>query len=243
MSMFLNNEPCDVKWLAFERFAAPWRKPPLLEPILGRGADFKRRAHAQLTIGCHPSQIQVMQLIKDGVAISEDLDAMAASVESISNLDLPAHHRPTAFNMFNVSTKTTEAIARSLYQIVRYNVVEFVSSLAAYVDQGDGTGHELEYQFDSSSRHVILEQVCGEICAVLAPSSGHDGEQDPTGIAYRAYSIFWPLLVLLCSFSVDREKRKWAQDKLNFLGEVSGLGMATMAARSIDTSGLSVISV
>ncbi|KAF5543945.1 C6 zinc finger domain-containing protein [Fusarium mexicanum] len=159
MSMFLNNEPFDVKWLALERFAAPWIKGPLLEPILGRVVDFKRRARPQATIDHYPSRIEVIQLIKDGIAICEDLDATAASVKSSSNPDLPSHQQPMAFNnMFEVSTKTTEAIARSLYQTVRYHVVELVSSLVAFVEQGDGTRHELDYQFNPSMRYTVLEQ-------------------------------------------------------------------------------------
>ncbi|KAF5692857.1 C6 zinc finger domain-containing protein [Fusarium denticulatum] len=168
MSMFLNNEPFDVKWLALERFAAPWIKGPLLEPILGRAVDFKRRTRAQATIDHHSSRTEVIQLIKDGIAISKDLDATATSVKSSSNPDLPSHQQPTAFNnMFEVSTKTTEAVARCLYQTVRYHVVEQVSGLVTFVEEGSGIRHELDYQFDPSMRYMILEQVCGEICAVL----------------------------------------------------------------------------
>ncbi|KAF5572858.1 C6 zinc finger domain-containing protein [Fusarium pseudocircinatum] len=158
MSMFLNNEPFDVKWLALERFAASWIKGPLLEPILGRVVGFKRRARAQATIGHHSSRIEVIELIKDGIAICEDLDATATSVKS-SNTDLPSHQQPIAFNnMFEVSTKTTEAIARSLYQTVRYHVVELVSSLVASVEEGGRTPHELDYEFDLSMRYMIVEQ-------------------------------------------------------------------------------------
>jgi hypothetical protein len=244
MSMFLSNEPFDVKWRALGKFAAPWRKGPLLEPILCEAVDFKRRASAQVKTGRYPRRTDVIQLIKDGISLSENLDATAASVESSSNPDLPAHQQPTAFNnMFKVSTKTTEAIARSLYQTVRYHIVELVSRLVVLVDQGDGTGRELDDQFIPSLRHMILEQACGEICAVLAPSSAYDTEQDQTGIAYRAYSIFWPLLVLLFSPFVGHEKRIWAQEKLHFLGKISGLGMATMAARSVNMSGLTVSAI
>ncbi|PCD23973.1 hypothetical protein BFJ63_vAg10823 [Fusarium oxysporum f. sp. narcissi] len=239
MSMFLNNEPFDVKWLALERFAAPWIKGPLLEPILGRAVDFKRRARAQVTTDHHPSRIEVIQLIKDGIAISEDLDATATSVKSSSNPDLASHQQPTAFNnMFEVSTKTTEAIARSLYQTVRFHVVELVSSLVAFVEEGGGTCHELNYQFNPSMKDMILEQVCGEICAVLGLECEYNIEADQTGIGYQAYSLFWPLLVLLFSASVGNEKRAWAQEKLRFIGEISGLGLATWAAGSINTSSL-----
>ncbi|KAF5968003.1 C6 zinc finger domain-containing protein [Fusarium bulbicola] len=76
--------------------------------------------------------------------------------------------QPTAFNnMFEVSTKTTEAIARSLYQTVRYHVAELVSSLVTFVEEGGGARHELDYQFNPSMRYMVLEQVSGEICAVL----------------------------------------------------------------------------
>ncbi|GFF79870.1 hypothetical protein IFM60648_06971 [Aspergillus lentulus] len=238
MSMFLNYESAfDSKWLALERFAAPWVKGPLLEPILAQTVNFKRRTHAQVTMSHPPSRIEVIQLIKDGTAICENLKATATSVKSSSNLDLPLHLQPTAFNnMFEVSTKTTEAIVRCLYQTVRYHVVEVVSSLVTFVEDGDGAYHKPEYQFDPSLSSMILEQVCGEICAVLGLDSGHNMEQGEIGMAYRAYSIFWPLVVLLFSPLVGEEKRAWVQEKLRFIGEISGLGLATYAAGSFSTS-------
>ncbi|GIK05390.1 hypothetical protein Aspvir_009499 [Aspergillus viridinutans] len=237
MSMFLNHEPSfGVKWLTLEKFAAPWAKGPLLEPILGQTVDFKRRVHAQVTMSHRPSRIEVIQLIKDGTAICENLNATATSVKSSSNPDLPSHLQPTAFNnMFEVSTKTTEAIARCLYQTVRYHVVEVVSSLVALLEDGDGTHHKPDYQFDPSLGFTILEQVCGEICAVLGLDSEHNMEEDQIGMPYRAYSIFWPLVVLLFSSLAGEKKRAWVQEKLRFIGEISGLGLATFAAGSLDT--------
>ncbi|RYP77761.1 hypothetical protein DL769_003327 [Monosporascus sp. CRB-8-3] len=225
-----------MKWLALEKFAATWKKGTLLEPILCRTVEFKRRACAQVKTGHCPSRIEVIQLIKDGIAISEDLEAMATCVKSSSNPDLPSHQQPTAFNnMFEVSTGTTEAIARCLYQTVRYHVIELLSSLVAFVEEGDGTRHKPDYQFDPSVRFIILEQVCGEVCAVLGFDSEHNMEEDQTGMGYRTYSMFWPLVVLLYSSSAGEEKRAWVREKLRFIGEVSGLGMAAWAAGNIDT--------
>ncbi|KAH8803592.1 hypothetical protein F5884DRAFT_824417 [Xylogone sp. PMI_703] len=231
MSMFMNNEPFDVKWLAFESFVAPWTKCPLLEPILDRVIGFMKRAYVQVILSHRPSRTEMIQLIKDGIAISEDLNTTTASLKSSSNPDLPSRQQPTAFNhMFEVSTKTTEAIARSLYQTVSYHVVELVSSLVAFVEEeeGDKSHSEPDYQFEPSMGSMILEQICSEICAVLECGNEHHMEEDQTGIAYRAYGLFWPLLVL-------RRKRAWAQEKLQFIGEISGLGIATWAARSINT--------
>ncbi|KAF5239377.1 hypothetical protein FANTH_9969 [Fusarium anthophilum] len=147
--------------------------------------------------------LSLFELIKDGIAICEDLDATATSVKCSSNPDLPSHQQPTAFNnMFEVSTKMTEAIARSLYQTVRYHVVELVSSLVAVVEEGGGTRRELDYQFNPSMRYMVLEQVCEEICAVLDLESY-------SGLYLSYYSL--------------RQR-------------ISGLGMATWAARSIDKS-------
>jgi hypothetical protein len=235
--MFLNYEPSfDVKWLALERFAAPWVKGPLLEPILAQTVDFKRRTHAQVTMSRRPSPIEMIQLIKEGTAICENLKATATSVKSSANPDLPSHLQPTAFNnMFEVSTKTTEAIVRCLYQTVRYHVVEVVSSLVAFVEDGDGAYHKPDYEFDPSLRSMILEQVCGEICTVLELDSGRNMEQGEVGMAYRAYSIFWPLVVLLFSPLAGEKKRAWVQEKLRFIGEISGLGLATFAAGSLNT--------
>lgn len=237
MSMFLNHEPSfDMKWLALEKYVAPWAKGPLLEPTLGQTVDFKRRARAQVTMSHRPSRIGVIQLIKDGIAICENLEATAASVKSSSDPNLPSRLQPTDFsNMFEVSTKTTEAIARCLYQAVKYHVVEEVSRLVAFVEDSGGTHHKPDYQFDPSLRFMILGQVCGEICAVLGLDSEHNMEEDQIGMAYRAYSIFWPLVVLLFSSSAGEEKRAWVQEKLRFIGEISGLGLATFAAGSLDT--------
>ncbi|KAF7158453.1 hypothetical protein CNMCM5623_003456 [Aspergillus felis] len=209
MSMFINYEPFfDAKWLALEKFAAPWVKGPLLEPILAQTVDFKRRVHSQVTISHRPSRIEVIQLIKDGTAICENLKATATSVKSSSNPDLPSHQQPTAFNnMFEVSTKTPEAIARCLY----------------------------DREFDPSLGSMILEQVCGEICTVLGLDGDHNMAEDEIGMAYRAYSIFWPLVVLLFSSLAGEKKRAWVQEKLRFIGETSGLGLATFAAGSLHT--------
>jgi hypothetical protein len=118
---------------------------------------------------------------------------------------------------------------------VRYHVVEIISSFVSFVENGDGIRYEPQYQFGPSMRLAILEQVCEEIIAVLGLGSEHSVEQDETGFAYRAYSMFWPLVVLLFSSLVDEEKRSYVQEKLRFIGKMSGLGLATLAAGSIDT--------
>jgi hypothetical protein len=234
--MLVNND--DVKWSTFERFATPWTKTPLLEPILDRVVDFRRRARAQVTLmDYHVPRREVVQLIKDGISISEDLDAAASSVKSSLNPDLPSPQQPRAFNnMFDVSTKTTEAIARSLYQAVRYHVVELLLDLLVIIkEDGNGTSHEPNYWFDPSIRFTILEQICGDTTAVLRLDSKHDIEEDNTGIAYRAYGIFWPLVILLFSSLTGKETRVWIQEKLRLIGETAGLGLAIWAAGSIDT--------
>lgn len=235
MSMFFNNEPFDVKWLVLEKYVDPWIKGPLLEPILGRAIDFKRRALSQVSKGHHPSRIEVMRLIKDGILISEDLDATAINVKASLNPDLPSHQQLTAFNdMFELSTQTNEVIARSLYHTVRYHVFELVSRLVGLVEEGDGTHHAPGHQFDPSMRFIILEQVCEEICAILGPDSEHSMEEYETGMAYRAYSMFWPLIVLLSSSLVGEETITWAQEKLRFMGEKSELRLATFAASNVN---------
>lgn len=90
---------------------------------LSRAVDFKRCVRAQVTkVGNRPATTEVMRLINVGISISEDLEAAATSIKSSSDPDLPSHQQRTAFNnMFEVSTETTEAIARSLYRTVRYN--------------------------------------------------------------------------------------------------------------------------
>lgn len=234
MSMFLNNEPFDVKWLALEKFAGSWMKSPLLEPILDRTVRFKRRVIAQVSMGRQPFQPEIIQLIKDGIAISEDLDVVASSIKASLNPDLPSHQQPKAFNgMFEVSTKATEAIARSLYQSVRYHVFELISSLIALFEQDDETHYASSYQFSILMRSMILEEICEEISAVVGVSEHITGENQ-TGMAYRAYAMFWPLIVLLFSSHVGTEKMMWIQKKLRLLGERSGLGLAVLAASIVD---------
>jgi hypothetical protein len=231
--MFVNNDPFDIKWSTLEIFATPWTYGPLLEPILDRTVDFKRRAI--IATGNNPSRMEMIQLIQEGISIGEDLEAAAMSVKSSSNLDLPSCQQPTAFNnMFEVSTKSTEAIARSLYQTIRYRVVELVLGLLTFIGE-EGGGQEPGDQIDPSIRFIILEQICGDICTVLGLDSRDDIKDDKTGMAYRAYGMFWPMVILLFSSLMAEEKRIWLQEKLGLMGEITGLGLATWAAGRINT--------
>jgi hypothetical protein len=55
------------------------------------------------------------------------------------------------------------------------------------------------------------------------------------GMAYRAYGMFWPMVILLFSSLIAEEERIWLQEKLGFMGEITGLGLATWAAGRINT--------
>ncbi|GIK01944.1 hypothetical protein Aspvir_005985 [Aspergillus viridinutans] len=239
MSMFVDHGLHDAKWSSLEKFTAPWIKDPLLEPILGRSVHFKRRAQAQITArGDQAYRLEVLpQLIRDGISVSEGLEATAISVRSSSDPNLPSGQQPTAFNhMFEVSNKTTEAIVRSLYRAVRYHVVELVLDLIARMkEEVDTTSHEFNGQVYVSERLVmILEQICGDICAVLNFDSKHHIEEDKVGMAHRAFGMFFPMVVPLFSSLAGEEKRGWLREKLRLIGESTGFGLATLAAQMIN---------
>lgn len=236
MSMFVNHESNDAKWSTLEQCMTPWMQGPLLESTLRRAVNFKRRVQAQVTTAGHrPSTMEVMRLINLGIGISEDLEAVATNVKSSSNPDLPSNQQPTAFNnMFEVSTKTTEAIARSLYRTVRYNVLESVLDLQGFVSEDGGTtinGHG--FRFCLSERPIVLEQICEEIKAVLCRDSVGHIEEDKTGMPYRALGMFFPMVVLLFSPLAGEDKRAWLQEKLRFVGETTGFGLAAWSAERI----------
>jgi hypothetical protein len=178
-----------------------------------------------------------MRLINDGIAIIEDLEAAATSVKSSSNPDLPPHQQPMAFNnMFEVSTKTTEAIARSLYRAVRYNVVESVLGLRSFVSGDDGrTIDGFGYQYCLSERPIILEQLYREIDVVLSQDGTRYIMEGTTGMPYRGFGMFFPMVVLLFSSLVGEDKKAWLQEKLRFVGETTGFGLATWAAGRINS--------
>ncbi|KAL5045975.1 hypothetical protein BDW71DRAFT_197982 [Aspergillus fruticulosus] len=237
MSTFVDYELSDAKWFSFEELTAPWTSDPLLEPVLSRAIHFKRRAQIQFTAtGSQSPRLEVLpQLIRDGFTISEELEAAAISVRRSSDPNMPSHQQLTAFNgMFEVSTKTTEAIVRSLYRTVRYRVVELVRGLVARI--GDGEDYSASCEFDSqvcSSEELamILEQIHGDICAVLGLDPEHHAGDDNQGMAHRVFGMFFPITVLMFSSSAGEEKRVWFQEKLRCMGEKTGLGLATWAAQ------------
>ncbi|EDP47377.1 hypothetical protein AFUB_099780 [Aspergillus fumigatus A1163] len=150
MSTFVDYELSDTKWFSFEELTAPWMSDPLLEPVLSRAVHFKRRAQFQITAtGDQLPRLEVLRrLIRDGFTISEELEAAAISIRRSSDPNMPSYQQPIAFNdMFEVSTKTTEAIVRSLYRTVRYRVVELVHGLVARI--GDGEDYSASCEFDS----------------------------------------------------------------------------------------------
>ncbi|KAB8263145.1 hypothetical protein BDV32DRAFT_136204 [Aspergillus pseudonomiae] len=241
MSMFVNHESGESKWPALEEFTTPWMDGPLLEPVLSRAVQFKRQARLQLTGIGHPaSRVEALsKLILDGVSISDDLESVATSVRCSSRADLPTEKQPTAFNyLIEISTKTTEAIARSLYRTVRYHIMELVLHLImAFKKEGKehvgATAHHLlvDHQpFPHEGLIVILEQICDDICAVLGFSSTRGMEEHETGIAYRSFGMFFPMAVLLFSSLAGDAKKVWLQEKLRLIGEKSGLGLATYTA-------------
>ena len=237
MSMFVNHESNDAKWLTLEKFMTPWMQGPLLESTLGRAVDFKRCVRAQVTTAGHrPSTMEVMRLINVGISISEDLEAAATNVKFSSDPDLPSHRQPTAFNnMFEVSTETTEAIARSLYRTVRYNVIESVLDLQAFVSEDAGTAiNGLDFRFFLSETSIVLEQICGEIETVLCQDSAGHTKEDKTGMPYRAFGMFFPMVVLLFSPLAGKDKRVWLQEKLRLVGEKTGFGLAAWSAGRIN---------
>ncbi|KAE8141243.1 hypothetical protein BDV38DRAFT_279149 [Aspergillus pseudotamarii] len=237
MSIFVNHESGDSKWSALEKFTAPWMDGPLLEPVLSRAVEFRRRIRVPLTeMGHGTSRLEVLsKLIRDGVSISDDLEAVATGVQCSTATE----QQPTAFNcLLEVSTKTAQAIARSLYRTIRYHIIElvmgFIMALEADGEEHKGTHtpHKLadHHPFSHNAPVIILEQICEEICAVLGFHSASGMEEEKTGMAYRSFGMFFPMVVLLFSSLVGARKKVWLQEKLQFIGETSGLGLATYAA-------------
>ncbi|OAQ61111.1 C6 zinc finger domain-containing protein [Pochonia chlamydosporia 170] len=232
MSMFVNYEPCDAKWSALESFSNPWANQPL-EPILARAVDFKRRARTRVFLRVdRPPSEDVLQLIEDGISISEDLKNVAANIRA-ANSTLPSYQRSTAFNnMLEISTKTTEAIARNLYQVVRYHTIELILGLIAFVkDELDGTDCKNAYPMVPSNCISILDEICESICGILGLGNNCDVEDNSKGMGYRVYCTFWPMVILLFSPLVEEEKRVWIEDKLRYMGETTGFGMATWSVK------------
>ncbi|KAE8364262.1 hypothetical protein BDV27DRAFT_157992 [Aspergillus caelatus] len=237
MSMFVNHESGDSKWSALEEFTTPWIDAPLLEPVLSQAVQFRRRARVQLTgMGHRASRLQnLSKLIRDGIHISDELETAATSAQFSLHRD--QHY--TAFNyLLEVSTITTEAIARSLYRTIRYHIMELVMGLIiALGDEWEEHERVITHPaladlqlFPHEEPVVILEQICEEICAVLGFSSASGMEENKTGMAYRSFGMFFPIVVLLFSSSAGKGKKVWLQEKLQFIGATSGLGLATYAA-------------
>lgn len=237
MSMFVNHESGDSKWSSLEEFTAPWIDGPLLEPILCRAVQFRRRVRVPLTeMGHHTSRLEELsKLINDGVSISDDLEAVATSVQ----LSPPTEQQPTAFNcLLEVSTKTAQAIARSLYRTIRYHIMELVTGLVMALEadweehKGTYTPHRLadHHPFPHEAPVIILDQICEEICAVLGFHSAGDMKEEKAGMAYRSFGMFFPMVILLFSSLAGEGKKVWLKERLQFIGETSGLGLATYAA-------------
>ncbi|KAF5006225.1 hypothetical protein FDECE_7385 [Fusarium decemcellulare] len=241
MRLFINYEPCTAMWSALEQFTMPWTNGPILEPLLRRAVDFKIRVRAKTTaMSHHLSREEAIQLIKNGIDISRDLEAAAINVNSSSNSDLPSDQQPTAFNnMFATSTKTTEAIASALYRTVRFYIIELVSGVLAIVgEKDDGTSSAFEPQFELPKGAIVLEQICEEISIVFGFDGKHEIQEKPTGMAYRAFGMFWPMAIVLFSSFVEEAKREWVKDKLQYVGEITGYGLATLAVRTANMPSL-----
>lgn len=236
MSMFVGHGPSDAKWSALERYTTPWAKEPFLEPILARALHFKRTVEAQVSIQAPQPSIQgFARLIEDGIRLSNDLDTATASIKSPLNSGLTSQQQPKVFNnMFEVSTRTTETIARCLYQTIRYRIVDLVLGLLAAAESGGNGADGTSFQSRPSKQSARLGNLCGEISAVLGLESQNELNAEKTGMAYRAFGIFWSLVILYFSPSAGESERAWMQEKLQFSGEATGFGLATWAATMIN---------
>ncbi|KAJ0415648.1 hypothetical protein BJY00DRAFT_253676 [Aspergillus carlsbadensis] len=235
-SMFLNNDPFDAKWTAIEEFADRWMNGHLLEPILHRTVEWKRKLRACME-ACDrsPKTHEMKDLIKDGIILATDLETTATSVRYFPDRYNSSRQGQAAFNnMFEVRSEATGAIARCLYRTVRYHIIEQVCNfMTAFEQCGNAQFSPPDYAFGPSLKSTILDQVCDEIRAVLGLRTGRSMADNPPGMAYRAYCMFWPLVVLLFSPSAGDDIRAWARESLQLIGETSGLGLAAVAAGTI----------
>ncbi|KAI9151299.1 short-chain dehydrogenase [Paramyrothecium foliicola] len=234
MSMFVNFEPCDVKWFALEGFANPWKSDPLLEPVLRRAVNFKLEVLARTTSS--PTELETLHLIEDGLAISEDLEAEAVRVKYSSKSELPSDQQPMAFNnMFEVSTKTTEDIARSLYRAVRYHIIEQIHGLLEFIDHDSNKINTYIATCSGlSDRCQILKAICTDVSSILSSEDQSSNENARPGMACRAFGVFWVMIVILFSTLAGEESRTWAQEHLRRIGDRTGFGMAISQAHFIN---------
>lgn len=234
--MFFDDPSLDLdgKWTTLAKFVSPWKTGPLLEPIIHRAVEFKQRVRAHARMSLAHSQGATTELITDGIAIIEDLEATAVKIKAFSNLEFS--QQPRAFNnMFVISTQTTEAIARCHYRAVRYHIVELILHLSNFIQQeAERSRLESVCKLHKSLRSLIRDQICTEIDVVLGPDGHIDIKDGDPGLAYRAYGMFWPLLILLFSSSNNAEKKTWVREKLQSSGNNSGYGLATWTADRID---------
>jgi hypothetical protein len=207
----------------------------LLEPILHQTVEWKRKLRAHMEACDHsPKTDEMSELIQDGIILATDLETTATSIRYFPGTFNSSRQRQAAFNnMFEVRSEAIGAIARCLYRTVRYHIIEQVCSLMASFEQGGNAQFSPDYAFDPSLKFTILDQVCDEIRAVLGLRTGYSMADNPPGMAYRSYCMFWPLIVLLFSPSAGDDTRAWARETLRLIGETSGLGLATVAAGSI----------
>jgi hypothetical protein len=235
MELFIGRESLTPLWSDLEKFTAPWANGPILEPALRRAVDFKMCIRVATAAPDHQLlTADIIQLVRSGINISEELEAAATLIRFPRNSPHCSSQRQTVFNeLFALSTEATEEIARSLYRCVRFHVVELIFDLLARLN---GRCDEASRKFtsfpDLYDRAALLEQICEEIRIVFGLDGRRHTVADQPGMAYRAICMFWPcMLVLTSSFARD-DVKLWAIGKLRYIGEVSGIGLAVNAAEA-----------
>ena len=234
MEMFTAQHLSTKMWFELENFKSSWAIGVELDRVVQRAVEF--RLSVQAFIGSAGTQISMENLFElgdSGISIARDLDTAAAEIDFLESTDVPLRREWRTFNnLFTPSNKTTQTIAASLYRSVSLSLLEtmldIMLNMQSRYDHCDNL-NALVSQYNETTKKT-LEGICQDIRTVFAVDGESSTYQRP-GIPYRTFWMLWPMTAVMTSSIAGRVQKVWVRDKLQGVGETSGLGLVTMVAK------------
>ncbi|KAF2012726.1 hypothetical protein BU24DRAFT_465090 [Aaosphaeria arxii CBS 175.79] len=230
MEMFTLQDLSTQMWSKLEGFESSWTVGVILDHEIRDAVDFRLHLHAIMNpSGSQPGLHELLQLSDSGISIAQNLDDAAARTSFWDTTEPVQRRERKAFNsLFILSTEVTEAIAASFYRSVSLNILQVMLTLLRnkldQLDHCDDTQATIALYNELISK--TLDGIYEDIRIVLPLNGAHSVHQNPN-LPYRGFWMLWPMTAVLTSPAADRIRKVWVKDKLQNIGAISGLGLAT----------------
>ncbi|OHW91858.1 hypothetical protein CSPAE12_09507 [Colletotrichum incanum] len=235
METFIQRHRLTPLWPVLETVETPWGKGPILEPLVRHVVDFKRAFDLSVQIeGEKPglgkvSAEELLRLLREGVSLSQDLDAAVTFLGFSSVLTCSEPEQKVFNGLFILSDKMSAGIARSHYRALKIYVLERIMELLNRIRETAGkVSKDLGPMPTWSDGVTVVEEIIEDIQIVF----GLEGREHVTaeGMAYRTMTMFWPVVMVRTSCFAGPQNGKWVSETMLELSSNAGFGLGLEAA-------------